>query len=164
MRRYICIMPEKDIRIVYAGFFAAIVVGFIVVINFAHDAMVVYPETKKLDQLIDSKSEYGDALKYVKIKGPVTTLYKTRYGIYFSIKPTVFEYNSDSIAGKKVFYIKKHDTNVWFCLRGRDQYDLPRLKKGDTLKTDFGEPEFTGVKQSGRATHPGVKAVIPWGH
>lgn len=152
-------MPRKieDIRVVYAGFFVAFIVGVIFIVKMAHDVMVVYPAANKLEFLLESKSEYGNALKYVKAEGKVTALYTTRYGIYFSITPTIFNYINDSIEGKKVFYKEKHNDNVWFCLRGEDEYDLKGLKPGDFIKTDFGDSVFTIVENQDKEDSAHIK-------
>ncbi|MFL9843039.1 hypothetical protein [Flavobacterium rhizosphaerae] len=133
---------KQDIRLVFAGFFIAAIIAILVFSNLFYDLTVVYPETKKLESLVVSKVNYGDALQYVKIDGRVALLYETRYGIYFGIKPKVFDYVEDSIANKRVFYIKKYDSIVWFCQLGSD-YNLRGLKQGNRLKTDFGEMGFT---------------------
>ncbi|WP_417352487.1 hypothetical protein [Flavobacterium alkalisoli] len=65
-------------------------------------------QADKLKPFVDSNSDYGNALKYVKIKGRVNKVCKMYYGVFFSITPEQFDFEQDSLADKKVFYEKEY--------------------------------------------------------
>jgi hypothetical protein len=127
-------------KVKYFIVICVIIIGFTGIYNLCNDFVNVYPKTDKLKQILNSDVEYGDDLKYVKIKGKVNNIYKMRFGVFVGIKATIFEYTKDSIFNEKVFYKDKKNI-IWFYQRHRRMY-LRNFQKGDFIEKYFGELRF----------------------
>ena len=145
-------MPElKDTNRKFVILFIVIafVIGFFAISKLAHEVVYTVPETEKLQRLVCSNKDYGNALQYVKIEGKVNTVYQKYYGIFFSVSPQMFEYNKDSILNKKVFYIEDKE-NIWFYQTGVNGEEIRKIKSGDCIKKNYGETKFEIINRSSK--------------
>ena len=116
------------------------IIGSIAIVNIGNEVVLKKTQANKIKPFVDSNNDYGNALKYVKIKGSVNEVCKMYYCVFFSVKPDLFEFEQDSLTDKKVFYEK--DGCVWFFQTGVNAQELSRLKVGDLIEKEYGESKF----------------------
>jgi len=108
---------------------------------FAYDMIVNYPKTEKLSILLNVKEHKDSNIRFLKVKGRIDAIYKSRYGTYVGVKSLYLRYNKDSILNKNIFYIDSVGI-VWFFQGGVNGVNLRNFHKQDCIEKDFGELEF----------------------